>query len=217
MKSNCSAGYRAGTNQNRLKGRDRAMTYIELPCLTVRSLALFFALLLPAVSVQVAFGQSAAGQSTSSFASVSDTSSQASSLSATSDEARLERRRIISDFDAKVLSAKRSYNISFSALPVLERCAPLNSSVADCRTAATEASAELDRKVELASKEKAQIPPTAPPQPINVTIIEHRDTYLVRSNKVIVPPGASPAQVQTPAAPTPRKNPLPHIKSNIFR
>jgi hypothetical protein len=193
------------------------MTHIKLTSLAARTLVLFFTPVLPAASVQVALGQSAAAQSASSLSSVSSTSSQEGNLSVTSDAARLERRRIISDLDAKVLSAKRSYDISFSVLPVLERCAPLDSPVADCKSAAADASAELDRKIERASRERAQIPPTAPPQPVNVTIIEHRDTYIVRSNKVIVPPGASATHAPTAPTPAPRKNPLPHIKSNILK
>lgn len=148
---------------------------------------------------------------------VSESSSSSAGSQEAADAARLERRRIISDLDAKALSAKRSHHVSVSILPVLERCAPMGASVADCKAAAAEASAELDRKIERASREKSQVPPTSPPQPINVTIIEHRDTYIVRSNRVIVPPSGSSTEAPETPAPPPRKNPLPHIKSKIFK
>jgi hypothetical protein len=154
---------------------------------------------------------------TSSSSEASQASLSSSNSQEASDAARLERRRIISDLDAKALGAKSSHQVAVPILPVLERCAPLSSLVADCKAAADAASAELDRKIERVSRERSLVPPTAPPQPINVTIIEHRDTYIVRSNKVIVRPSEPPTKGPRTPIPTPRKNPLPHIKSNIFK
>ena len=118
--------------------------------------------------------------------------------SATQDAARLERRRIVSELDAKVLNAKRSFGVSIEILPVLERCSPLDAPVPDCKIAASEASAELDRRMSRAIALKAATPLPSR-EPINVTIIENRDTYLVNAKRVVVRPNSTPEVERSPA------------------
>jgi hypothetical protein len=102
-------------------------------------------------------------------------------------DARTERQQIIGEVDHQAAIAKRDYQVSVDIMPALHACTPLDAEVSTCRMAADRVLGEMEKKVLRASQERASAGQPTPKQPINVTIIDQRETIIIQKRPTAIP------------------------------